>query len=711
MHDCRSSLAIEHLLLRVQALNRALAAAVERQKAAVARLSQPELAALCVSGEEVELLLETVVDEQRNWDRGCPGSLTSEEEMEEKRLCALSLEQGVALPLNRLELNGFEEEALLLCVAPELDRRYERIYAFVHDDLNRRFASVELLSSLTAASLDERLARRHALSGYGRLRRYQILLPVGTAITELRQEFRLGAGVLEFLLGGEVDIPRLCRDSCEVKVTAETRRPAQMSRIEFEHLCEAVRDGQLKFVGIWGPTRNGAEDLVLALATELGRPLRRVLVPEAERSFEAAQAVSEQLKTASALDAVLWLNVNGLAQGARDAVQSTVAEEIAISAVPVLLTGDYPWRAQALLRSGVYCEVELKDPGRPGREEVWLRNLPELDGAEIEDLALHYRLANADVGSVSNLARAQARLAGNGVPAPLKNHVAAACSVVTRRTATRFAEPTAPKRSAEDLILPEALKKQVLEIAKFFRLQTRVDGEWGFARRAGAPGMKVLFTGDPGTGKTLSAEVIAGALGLSLYKVDLARIVSKWVGETEKNLDATFREAEETHSVLFFDEAEALFGRRGDVQSGTDRYANLEVSFLLQRLESSAGLVILASNLKDQIDSAFIRRFHVVVHFPRPGYEERVKMWQMAFPAAAPLETGLDVAALARLDLTGAAIMGAARTAALLAAGSGSHCITMTHIVHATARQFRREGRVVTPTDLGEYGTLLRNTL
>jgi SpoVK/Ycf46/Vps4 family AAA+-type ATPase len=247
-----------------------------------------------------------------------------------------------------------------------------------------------------------------------------------------------------------------------------------------------------------------------------------------------------------------------------------------------------------------------------------------------------------------------------------------------------------------------------VEVAKFFRLRSRVDEEWGFGRMVNGTGLRALFTGDPGTGKTLSAEVIAGLLGLPLYKVDLARIVSKWVGETEKNLESAFCEAEESHSVLFFDEAEALFGKRAEVQHGTDRYANLEVSFLLQRIETSRGLVILASNVVDQIDPAFIRRFQVVVHFSRPGLPERRRIWQLAFPSAAPLDPELDLDALARLDMTGAAIVSAARTAALLVADSGASTISMAHVIHAVARQFRREARILTPADLGPYGVLLQ---
>jgi SpoVK/Ycf46/Vps4 family AAA+-type ATPase len=222
--------------------------------------------------------------------------------------------------------------------------------------------------------------------------------------------------------------------------------------------------------------------------------------------------------------------------------------------------------------------------------------------------------------------------------------------------------------------------------------------------------LKALFTGGPGTGKTLAAEVIAGLLGLPLLKVDLARVVSKWVGETEKNLDTVFREAEESHSVLFFDEADSLFGKRGEVQRGTDRYANLEVGFLLQRLEEYFGLVILASNLRDHMDAAFTRRFHVIVHFPAPRPLERGRIWRIAFPASAPLDPEIDFERLQTLDLTGAGIVSSARTAAMLASDEGSATIRMTHIVRAVARQFRREARILSPTSMGPYASLLQDT-
>jgi SpoVK/Ycf46/Vps4 family AAA+-type ATPase len=188
--------------------------------------------------------------------------------------------------------------------------------------------------------------------------------------------------------------------------------------------------------------------------------------------------------------------------------------------------------------------------------------------------------------------------------------------------------------------------------------------------------------------------VIAGMLELDLLKVDLARVVSKWVGETEKNLEAAFAEAEESPSVLFFDEADSLFGKRGEVRHGADRYANLEAAYLLQRLEAFDGLVVLATNLRQSLDDAFTRRFDVILQFPRPALGERRRMWGRAFPPGAPAG-GLDLDELARLDLTGAGIAATARNAALLAADEGAAAIESRHVAMAAARQFRREGRVL----------------
>jgi hypothetical protein len=707
-----ADLAAAHLALRLKPVNRALRAAVARQQRAAARLARPDLAALCVTDEQVETLLDEVDElDSSGFSAGVPVAPSPAEQRAEADLRERSAALGAALPLDRLaqalQLTSFEQEAVLLCAAPESDRRYERIYAFILDDLNRRLPCVELLAGLTAGSLAELVGRRQVLSNAGRLRRARLLLPLGDAPTGLRQEFRLAPEIFEFLTGAPLDIAWFCRDPAEIAAPATV--PPPIGGHEFGRLAEALAGGRVRLLGIWGPRQHGGEELAMTLAAAARRPLRRIALADAALGGERlVPTLDEQLKIAALSGAWLWLDTESLPDAAPERARQALAEAIAGPPVPILLTGEHPWRPAPLLRGGGYAEIELPPPLREMREALWARSLPELARPEIAGLAARFALGSADIRSVSAVARIRARLAGNGKAEPVGDHVAAACAVVTRRATAHFANVVQPRRGPDDLVLPDNLHRQIVEVAAFYRLQARVDEEWGFGRLANGGGMKALFTGDPGTGKTLAAEVIAGLLSLVLYKVDLARIVSKWVGETEKNLEAAFREAEDSQAVLFFDEADALFGKRGEIQHGTDRYANLEVSYLLQRLENSRGLVILASNVKDQVDTAFVRRFQVVMHFPRPGLAERLRLWRLAVPAAAPVEAGLDLAALARLDMTGAAIVGAARTAALLAADAGAPSIGMAHMVHATARQFRREARVLTPAELGPYGRLMQ---
>jgi hypothetical protein len=377
------------------------------------------------------------------------------------------------------------------------------------------------------------------------------------------------------------------------------------------------------------------------------------------------------------------------------------------SRLPTVLTGAAPVRPAGLLAARSYAEVALPDPDNAQRRGMWAAALPVLDEGSLGDLASRYRLSGEELRAVAAVADAGARLAGNGRPAPLGDHLAPAIASVTRGRSAGQAHAVTPTHTMDELVLPAEQFAHLQEIAAAFRIWPRMADAWGFRRRAGDSGVRVLFTGEPGTGKTVSADALANSLGIDLLSVDLSQVVSKWVGETEKNLESVFGQAEESHAVLFFDEADALFGKRGEVKHGTDRYANLEVGYLLQRLESTDALVILASNLGENMDPAFTRRFHFAVHFSRPGPAERRRLWHQAFPAQAPLAPDVDLDVLARLDMTGAGIVSAARSAALLAADAGADVIAMGDVVRGVARQYQREARLLRPAELGPYATLL----
>jgi len=263
-----------------------------------------------------------------------------------------------------------------------------------------------------------------------------------------------------------------------------------------------------------------------------------------------------------------------------------------------------------------------------------------------------------------------------------------------------------PRRTWDDLVLPTEEKAQLRELSARYRHRVTVYETWGFQALPSA-GLVALFAGPSGTGKTLAGEVIAGDLGLDLYKVDLSSVVSKYIGETEKNLERVFTAASAGNVVLFFDEADALFGKRSEVSDAHDRYANIEVSYLLQRLESYDGLVVMATNLQRNLDAAFLRRIHVAVEFPLPDDEQRRAIWELCFPPAAPVaELDLDFLAH-QFKISGGAIRNAGLAAAFLAAETGGD-ISMDLVVLALKREFQKLGRLRTEAEFDRYFHLVR---
>jgi SpoVK/Ycf46/Vps4 family AAA+-type ATPase len=255
-----------------------------------------------------------------------------------------------------------------------------------------------------------------------------------------------------------------------------------------------------------------------------------------------------------------------------------------------------------------------------------------------------------------------------------------------------------------DLVLPPTTVRQIKEIAAAVRFRHQVYSDWGFDQRLiSGRGLKVLFSGSAGTGKTMTAGIIARDLGLDLYKIDLSGIVSKYIGETEKNLDRIFRAAESGNAILFFDEADALFGKRSEVKDAHDRYANIEVAYLLQKMDDHDGVVVLASNLSRNLDEAFSRRMHYVVEFPLPNAEYREQLWRGMFPPQAPLSGDVDFAFLAeQFSLAGGDIRNVVLSAAFLAAQDGS-AIQMRHLIPALGRLMIKKGKVPSPTEFKQY--------
>jgi SpoVK/Ycf46/Vps4 family AAA+-type ATPase len=260
-----------------------------------------------------------------------------------------------------------------------------------------------------------------------------------------------------------------------------------------------------------------------------------------------------------------------------------------------------------------------------------------------------------------------------------------------------------PRHNWTDIVLPDDSLAQLREISQRVAHRDRVLGEWGFDRKlSGGKGTNALFAGPSGTGKTMAAEIIANEVGLNLYKIDLSQIVSKYIGDTEKNLDAVFTAAENANSVLFFDEADALFGKRSEVRDSHDRYANIEISYLLQKMEQYEGVAILATNLRQNLDESFVRRLAFTIHFPFPDEPARRRIWAGMWPEESPLAKNVDFDFLAcKFQLSGGNIKNVVLAASYLAAGDGG-TVEMYHVIQATRREFQKLGQLIAEGELAD---------
>jgi hypothetical protein len=349
--------------------------------------------------------------------------------------------------------------------------------------------------------------------------------------------------------------------------------------------------------------------------------------------------------------------------------------------------------------------VAVAMPSRAERAAIWAA---ALGGAEVpEAISASHRLPLERIADGAWLAGARASADGRARVSPSDvEHGARAASVSSLGD---LAIAMTPDIDWEDLVLPPRPLTLLRSLAAFLRHRDLVLDEWGFGRRSGrAQGLVAMFAGDSGTGKTLAARVLANELGLELFRIDLATVVSKWLGETEKNLERVFAAAQGANAVLFFDEADAVFGRRSDVQDSHDRYANLQTAYLLQRMERHDGPIVLATNMRGNIDDAFLRRMDAVIEFPFPTAEYRLRLWELLLPPEAPRAPDVELDFLAeRFELSGGGIRNAAIAAAVLAASEGT-AIGMTQLVRGVAMEYAKHGRLTLAADFDRFHDLVR---
>jgi hypothetical protein len=591
---------------------------------------------------------------------------------------------GTPLPIDRLSdafgLDEFERDTLMLALAPQLDAGFERACAFAHDDATRRYATPALAVALFGA--DGRAAG--ALHPQGPLTRWAILSPgePGDAASAVRP-LRIDPRVASYLRGidhGVLPEGLFLQRLRQVPIPGELLAAAiPVVRVLARTLgTPAAGLPPPPVVNLVSGSAGQAAALAAAIGAGVGRTLQRVrLDARAERN-----ACLSALERESVLRESLLLLHGPEAES--DAAAEPLTELLEALRAPALLWSAYPVRLERPM-----VVLHLPKPHPAAARQIWLGSIGEGDaGVEetIDRIVHHFQLDPDGVARVVSVARGTARLAGRPVAAA---DLWSACREHGRRRLGGLAERIEPCCRWDDLVVPADVLRQLEEIAVQVRHRAEVYERWRFGDQlARGRGVTALFSGPSGTGKTMAAEVLAAELELDLYRIDLAGVVSKYIGETEKNLRRIFAAAEESGAILFFDEADALFGKRTEVRDSHDRYANIEVNYLLQRMESYTGLAILATNRRASLDRAFLRRLRFLVEFPFPTTASRLRIWQRAIPDAAP-RAGIDFAALARMELAGGNIRSIAVNAAFLAAADGK-VITMEHLAHAADREHEK---------------------
>ena len=633
---------------------------------------------------------------------------------------AASLEQGVALRLPRLAmlfgLSPFELDVMVTCLAPELDSKYERLYAYLQDDATRRVPGVDLVLNLLCRTREERTAARASFLSSGRLFHHSLIRFWNEDEHErslLGRSLKLDEGIAHYVLGEKGIDPRIAL-CCRLVVPGNApASPVGDSRLVEPFRKYLAAQPKQQWIALFsGQDRVRQEETACSLCAEEGVPLLKVdLEALEEGEIPLSRTIPLVFRDAALRSAAVYAGpVDALLRDGDKNPGRLRALEKALEELGwvTFLAGRQAVQLNDTLKRQMLFNVDFPLPAYPERKRIWHEcagNGPSArDRKSYADLAARFRFTGREIRNALGLARTRASLRTGPDGEVTLADLEAACRSESNSRLIGFARKIENVYSWDDLVLPQAHKTQLGEIVDYIRNHEAVYCEWGFRRKHSlGKGVNMLFSGPSGTGKTMAAGIISSQLGLDCYRIDLSTVVSKYIGETEKNLNRIFVEAETSNAVLFFDEADALFGKRTEVKDSHDRYANIEVSYLLQKMEDHEGIVILATNLSKNLDDAFLRRIHFSVVFPFPETEERLAVWQHVFPSEAPLGKDIDWEFLARrLKITGGNIKNIAVGAAFLAKRENSG-ITMRHIVLSAKREFQKIGKLSTKAEFGDY--------
>ncbi len=617
---------------------------------------------------------------------------------EERERVRNSVPDGAALDLLErvFGLTSFERDLLLLCAGVELDTRMPDLCAACHGDPLRRTPTPALALAVLPS------AHWNALTPDGPLR-YWRLLEVGPGDCLTTSPLRIDERILHFLTGAQHLDERLSVISDPVEETARLAPSHQELADRIRRIwLSTPSDRPVPVVQLCGPEASTVRAIAVRACSDAGLSLFRIASADVPGSASERHALARLWEREALLGSrVLLLEYDDTTE--MDRVHHTRSFASQIRSV-LLVSAREP-----IGMNGKTCmRIDVVTPSASEQRELWLDSLGPLSAGlngQIARIVSSFRLSSTAIRAAGeSLITAHAE--GKEVTGTAANDSGQllwdACRSQVRPRLDDLARRIPATAVWDDLVLPDQQRKTLKELASNVRQQAKVYEEWGFAARSPRGlGITALFHGPSGTGKTMAAEVLANELRLDLYHIDLSTVVSKYIGETEKHLRRIFDAAEQGGLILLFDEADALFGKRSEVKDSHDRYANIEVSYLLQRMEAYRGLAILTTNNKSALDPAFMRRIRFVVQFPFPDAGQRAEIWKRVFPRQTPVKD-LDARKLARLNVAGGSIRNIALNAAFLAADQ-DRPVVMRDIRSAAQTEYAKIEKPITAAETRDW--------
>ena len=621
-----------------------------------------------------------------------PAATSLDEVIERAHQKMLELEKNnpppaLSLLASHLGLAEFDRNVLALCAAVELDTRIAGLCAKAQNNPNKPYPTFALAFALFDNPDWNTLAPNTPLR-YWRL--LEINQPNAHALTA--SALSLDERILNYLKGFNYLDDRLAPliDPLMSQQDDGALPPSQQQAVDHIVGCLKATNGmeRIPFIELLGHDTASKQLIAVKAANALGLNLHVLdikMLPSQSGDFETFSRLWQRESVLMPL--ALYINVNGTGDTEKMLLKRFLERSSGVVFLDLLDA-----KAESLRNR---ISVEINKPTPEEQQQLWTEALQDQAQDQPQRLAEQFSFSQNEI---KHLAKTELDTNSQN-PSTLSDDLWQACRIAARAGMEQLATRIAAKAEWEQLVLPPEQKALLRQITDQVAQRNRVYDTWGFREKMNRGlGINALFAGESGTGKTMAAEVIANELQLDLFRIDLSAVVNKYIGETEKNLRKLFDAAEDSGAILFFDEADALFGKRSEVKDSHDRYANIEINYLLQRMESYRGLAILATNMKSALDKAFMRRLRFIVDFPIPGIEERKEIWRKVFPADTPVDNAFDYQRLAALNMTGGSIQNVALNAAFLAAQEGGR-VTMPLVLNAARTEFKKMERPAKESD------------